>query len=87
MLILLINTISICNLAWLVWMKNQLQQVLCILLVKLLNNSLMITRYEFIFVYSTSTFMLVALTCRDDLDSKWRLLLAENELSRVPLLS
>ena len=25
-----------------------------------------------------------SLTCRDDLDSKWRLLLAENELSRVP---
>ena len=28
-----------------------------------------------------------SLTCRDDLDSKWRLLLAENELSRVSLLS
>ena len=27
-----------------------------------------------------------SLTCRDDLDSKWRLLLAENELSRVSLL-
>ena len=28
-----------------------------------------------------------SLTCRDDLDSKWRLLLAENELSCVSLLS
>ena len=28
-----------------------------------------------------------SLTCRDDLDSKWRLLLTENELSRVSLLS
>ena len=28
-----------------------------------------------------------SLTCRDDLDSKWRLLLAEKELSRVSLLS
>ena len=28
-----------------------------------------------------------SLTCRDDLDSKWRLLLAENDLSRVSLLS
>ena len=28
-----------------------------------------------------------SLTCRDDLDSKWRLLLAENELSHVSLLS
>ena len=28
-----------------------------------------------------------SLTCRDDLNSKWRLLLAENELSRVSLLS
>ena len=28
-----------------------------------------------------------SLTCRDDPDSKWRLLLAENELSRVSLLS
>ena len=28
-----------------------------------------------------------SLTFRDDLDSKWRLLLAENELSRVSLLS
>ena len=28
-----------------------------------------------------------SLTCRDDLDSKWQLLLAENELSRVSLLS
>ena len=28
-----------------------------------------------------------SLTCRDDLDSKWRLLWAENELSRVSLLS
>ena len=28
-----------------------------------------------------------SLTCRDDLDSKWRLLLAENEQSRVSLLS
>ena len=28
-----------------------------------------------------------SLTCRDDLDSKWRLLLAENELSRVSLPS
>ena len=28
-----------------------------------------------------------SLTCRDDLDSKWRLLLAKNELSRVSLLS
>ena len=28
-----------------------------------------------------------SLTCRDDLDSKWRLLLAENELSRVSSLS
>ena len=28
-----------------------------------------------------------SLTCRDDLDSKWWLLLAENELSRVSLLS
>ena len=27
-----------------------------------------------------------SLTCRDDLDSKWRLLLAENELARVSLL-
>ena len=28
-----------------------------------------------------------SLTCRDDLDSKWRLLLAEKELSCVSLLS
>ena len=28
-----------------------------------------------------------SLTCRDDLNSKWRLLLAEKELSRVSLLS
>ena len=28
-----------------------------------------------------------SLTCRDDLDSKWRLLLAKNELSCVSLLS
>ena len=28
-----------------------------------------------------------SLTCRDDLDSKWRLLLTENELLRVSLLS
>ena len=28
-----------------------------------------------------------SLTCRDDLDSKWQLLLAKNELSRVSLLS
>ena len=28
-----------------------------------------------------------SLTCRDDLDSRWRLLLAENELSCVSLLS
>ena len=28
-----------------------------------------------------------AARCRDDLDSKWRLLLAENELSCVSLLS
>ena len=28
-----------------------------------------------------------SLTCRDDLNSKWRLLLAENELSCVSLLS
>ena len=42
-------------------------------------------------VICTGSYIIVSaarsLTCRDDLDSKWRLLLAENELSRVSLLS
>ena len=37
--------------------------------------------------WSLSCYPARSLTCRDDLDSKWRLLLAENELSRVSLLS
>ena len=40
---------------------------------------------ETILVYKVVNIVSAArsLTCRDDLDSKWRLLLAENELSRV----
>ena len=36
-----------------------------------------------LFIYIVSAAR--SLTCRDDLDSKWRLLLAENELSCVSL--
>ena len=50
--------------------------------------------FNFIYLFfspSTAVKIIVSaarsLTCRDDLDSKWRLLLAENELSRVYLLS
>ena len=39
------------------------------------------------FCHETIVSAASSLTCRDDLDSKWRLLLAENELSRVSLLS
>ena len=46
--------------------------------------------FKYSFVIKSTTAIVSAarsLTCRDDLDSKWRLLLAENELSRVSLLS
>ena len=47
---------------------------------------LMVT--HFICYYNRSIIVSAArsLTCRDDLDSKWRLLLAKNELSRVLII-
>ena len=49
--------------------------------------NLIIPRLEFqLSKFNNKIFSFVSaarsLTCRDDLDSKWRLLLAENELSR-----
>ena len=50
-----------------------------------------VDRYAFMIsfycMYSIIESAARSLTCRDDLDSKWRLLLVENELSRVSLLS
>ena len=51
-------------------------------------NRVIITEYVCIISFFCSIVSAArSLTCRDDLDSKWQLLLAENELSCVSLLS